>query len=455
MSLQILMLAWEYPPDHVGGLGRHVCHLARAMTGKGARVTVLTRGVPGQPPERDDSGVTVISAQPYGLHPPDFVTWAAEFNVSLLETCNRLFSRGDFDLVHAHDWIVAYAARALKHSWEVPLIATVHATEFGRQKGLHTPMQHHISETEWWLCYEAWKVITCSRYMKDEVLRVFSVPGDKVEVIPNGISDSWFEVPRRPDPEPLVIYVGRLVPEKGPHILVEAMSDILIDFPTARLVLAGSGPMEGDLKKMIYERGLGKVVDMPGHLDDGALKDLYSRSWVACFPSSYEPFGIVALEAMATGVPCVVGDAGGLREIVEDKVTGLVVPPEDPGALARAVKLLLGDRLLGGYLSENAKRVVRERFSWPDIAGRTLQVYEEVLNTRELVRLREERPPLVSRKTLFRPPTQDRIFTSRVLRGEEKAEKSVVEEKAAAGSGDFLQEGSAQGAGGDRIFFDR
>lgn len=373
------MLAWEYPPNHVGGLGRHVCHLSEAMVRQGAEVTVLTRGSPGKPVFRRDRGVEIISAVPYDLHPPDFVTWAAQFNVSLMETCNKLFSRGYFDLVHAHDWIVAYAARALKHSWEIPLVATIHATECGRQKGLHNSMQNHISQTEWWLCYEAWRVITCSEYMKSEVRRLFSVPEDKIQVIPNGIDDSWFGLSKRVESEPLLLYVGRLVPEKGPQVLLESINSVLSEFPTAKMVFAGSGPLEGFLKEEVFRNGLGKVVEFAGHLGDDELRDLYSRAWVAVFPSSYEPFGIVALEAMASGTPCVVGDTGGLSEIVEDGSTGYKVRPDDPYGLSRILRLLLGDEEKRYYVAENAKRVVRARYSWKDVATSTLSVYRRIL----------------------------------------------------------------------------
>lgn len=382
MGIRVLMLTWEYPPDHVGGLGRHVYHLSEAMANQGAEVTVLTRGIPGRPSKREKSGVKVISAMPYDLHPPNFVTWAAQFNVSLMEKCSKVFSKKCFDVIHAHDWIVAYAARALKHSWEAPLIATIHATECGRQRGLHTPMQHHISQTEWWLCYEAWKVITCSGYMKDEVRRLFSVPDDKVQIIPNGIPDSWFKVPKRHESEPLLLYVGRLVPEKGSHILVESMNDIVVDYPTAKLIIAGGGPMEGHLKAEVYRNGLGRIVEFVGHVGDKQLRDLYSRAWVAVFPSSYEPFGIVALEAMATGTPCVVGDAGGLREIVEDGVTGYKVEPDNPRALGQILKYLLSDSEKRYQIARNAKTTVKSKYSWNDIASTTLSAYGKVLEAK-------------------------------------------------------------------------
>jgi glycogen(starch) synthase len=247
------MLSWEYPPHHVGGLGRHVCHLSRALARLGVRVTVVTRSPDGRGAVWDDEGVKVVTAPAYDLHPPDFVTWAAQFNVSLMEAVVGNLSAGDFDLVHAHDWIVAYAARALKYSWGVPLVGTIHATEQGRQNGIHNPLQQHISETEWWLCYQACRVVTCSQYMKDEVVRVFGVPGDKVRVIPNGISPSWFDLTRSPAQRPLVIFVGRLVPEKGPQTLVESMPSVLSEFPEARLVIAGDWPLEDDIRRRIYQ----------------------------------------------------------------------------------------------------------------------------------------------------------------------------------------------------------
>lgn len=372
------MLAWEYPPEHVGGLGRHVCHLGRALARQEASVTVLTRGV-GKNATWYDQGVTVVPALPYGLNPPDFVTWAAQFNVSLMEVASREFAAGEFDVIHGHDWIVAYAARALKHSWNLPLVATVHATEHGRQKGLHNAVQRHISETEWYLCYEAWRVITCSKYMQNEVCGVFGLPRDKVRVIPNGISPAWFSLQPCPDPDPLVAFVGRLVPEKGPHVLVEAMSSVLAEFPRARLVLAGGGPMEHDIRRRVYELGLGNVVSLPGHLDDRGLKDLYSRAWVACFPSSYEPFGIVALEAMATGVPCVVGDAGGLAEIIDHRVTGMRVNPGDVDALSNTIRMLIRDSAMRRALSARAQEVALRDYSWDDIALSTIEVYREVV----------------------------------------------------------------------------
>jgi glycogen(starch) synthase len=307
------------------------------------------------------------------------MSWALEFNVALLESAIRDL-RPEFDIIHAHDWIVGYASRALKHAWRVPLVCTVHATECGRQNGLHTPMQRHISETEWWMCFESWRIITCSHCMRREVMGTFGVPGDKIRVIPNGISNDWFEIPRKPSQDPTILYVGRLVPEKGPQVAVEAMPDILRQFPKAKLLIAGTGPMEDHLRKQLADLRLGASVELLGMQRDRALRELYGKAHVAVFPSSYEPFGIVALEAMASGVPCIVGDAGGLSEIIRHSVTGLKVRPKDPMSLASAVKQVLSDKHLSQSLQKNARKVAYEEYSWDDIAERTRETYSEVIH---------------------------------------------------------------------------
>ena len=129
-----------------------------------------------------------------------------------------------------------------------------------------------------------------------------------------------------------------------------------------------------------------------GRLGDRELKDLYSRAWVAAFPSSYEPFGIVALEAMATGVPCIVGNTGGLREIVAGGETGLVVEPDNPLALAGAISELLSNPDRAEAMAGRAKRVALADYSWSDIAGKTVAVYDEVLGNRAVIDSSVEAP---------------------------------------------------------------
>jgi len=144
---------------------------------------------------------------------------------------------GNFHLVHGHDWLVAYVSRAVKHAFRIPMVATIHATEYGRNYGLHNNTQRHISDVEWWMIYESWRAICCSHYMKGELQHVFQVPDDKIRIIPNGVNTEAFRMTdnscRREDyaspDEQIVLYVGRLVREKGVQVLLDAT---YIEIPT-------------------------------------------------------------------------------------------------------------------------------------------------------------------------------------------------------------------------------
>ena len=250
-----------------------------------------------------------------------------EYAVSLVN------SLAELDLIHAHDWLVAYAGRALKQAYKVPLIATIHATEYGRNQGLHNDLQRYISDVEWWLVYEAWRVIVCSSYMSKELQRVFQAPTDKLRIVPNGVdlkryqrtgqelSRPSFATPE----EKIVLFVGRLVQEKGVHLLIEAIPKILHYCSGVKFIIAGRGPAEDYLKNKAMDLGVANRIYFTGYIDDETRDLLYREAAVAVFPSLYEPFGMVVLEAMAARTPVVVADVGGLSEIVAHEVNGLKV----------------------------------------------------------------------------------------------------------------------------------
>lgn len=135
--MKVLMLSWEYPPIIVGGIAPHVYDLTRALTANGAEVHLITAGGRDAPAFEDVNGVKVYRVLPYQVSSPDFVTWVAQFNVALLERAIPILADRSFQIVHAHDWLVAYAARAIKYAARLPLVVTIHATEYGRNNGLH------------------------------------------------------------------------------------------------------------------------------------------------------------------------------------------------------------------------------------------------------------------------------------------------------------------------------
>jgi glycogen(starch) synthase len=390
---RVLMLSWEFPPRLIGGIARHVDELSHALAAAGTEVDVLTAFHPGAPRTEilpaGEGRVKVLRAGESPVQPLDFPSEIHQLNFALLA---RLLEEGEtkYDLLHAHDWLVAFAARTLKQGRQLPLVATVHATEEGRNGGLFSPLQHYIHSIEWLLTYDAWRVICCTEAMRAEVQRSLRTPPDKVRVVPNGIDPGRVrgrfppaEVAafRRRWAEPddrIVMFVGRLVVEKGVDTLVEAMPEVLTEHPHAKLVVAGGGD-HSSFAARATELGVRERVVFTGFLPEADLPKLYAVSDVAVFPSHYEPFGIVALEAMAAGVPVVTSDAGGFREVVRHLETGLHTWVGNPSSLAWGIKQVLGNAELASKLREHGPREVKARYGWDRIARQTQAVYEEVL----------------------------------------------------------------------------
>ena len=382
--MRVLMFSWEYPPRVVGGLSRHVQELGRAMAAE-HEVHVIALG--DRESDESDRGVHVHRVDVPGPRCEDFLQWSSQLTVGMLAAGARLaYETGPFDVVHAHDWTSAFAGVGMKHAYRIPLIATIHATEFGRNSGLHTPMQRRISDIEWYLGYEAWRVIVCSRHMRTELMNVFGIPGDKIEVIPNGVVPGQFaegDVPGSSlgiDPgDEVIAFVGRLVYEKGVQVLLEAMPQVLAARPNAKLFVIGTGPYGDELRRLVDQRRLGHAVRMLGFVSDQQRNAVYRRARAAVVPSLYEPFGITALEAMAAGAPVVASAVGGLQEIITHGRNGLLVPAGDPVQLGAALVSVLADEALRCNLTQAAAYDIRTTYDWRAIARRTAAVYAQVL----------------------------------------------------------------------------
>ncbi|GAA4928182.1 glycosyltransferase family 4 protein [Actinoplanes utahensis] len=383
---RILMLSWEYPPLLVGGLGRHVHALATTLARAGHEVTVVTRHTPGALLEEYSEGVRVVRAPDdppaFPVTGGDLLAWAVAFNHTLTRAALRACRTGGFDVVHAHDWLVAHTAMTVRDHLDVPLVATIHATESGRHQG-HLPHPHNrtIDDIERWLADQADRVIVCSDYMKREITRLFGVPADRVDVVYNGVDTlRWRARPRAvaaartryAGDGPLISYAGRLVYEKGVQLLLAALPALRDRFPGLRVVIAGDGPYRAELEALAAGA---PEVSFAGFLGGHELTALMGASDCYVVPSIYEPFGMVALEASAAGTPVAVAATGGLAEIVDHGVTGVTFPPGDPYALAEAVDSVLADRDYARSLALRARDRVRDDFNWPAIAAGTATVY--------------------------------------------------------------------------------
>lgn len=387
--MRILMLTWEYPPRIVGGIARVVHDLSHKLVKDGHEVTVVTYKDGDSPEYEDDKGVKVYRVNNYMISPNNFIDWIMQLNFNMVAKATEIINKeGKFDCIHAHDWLVAYAAKTLKNSYEMPIVSTIHATEAGRNSGIHDETQRYINDTEWLLTYESTEVIVNSNYMKCELQRLFGLPFEKINVVPNGINlnnfsgiekDYDFRRQYAMDNEKIILYVGRLVYEKGIQNLISAMPKILQGYNDTKLVIAGKGGMLDELRAQSNRMGLGNKVYFTGYLNSKQVQKMYKCADIAVFPSTYEPFGIVALEAMLAGIPTVVSDIGGLNEIVTHGVDGMKSYAGNSNSIADSVLTLLYDHRLCDNISKKAKNKVKEQFNWNKIAQDTHFIYEKAI----------------------------------------------------------------------------
>jgi glycogen(starch) synthase len=405
--MRVLMISWEYPPVIQGGLGRHVRRLSEQLAAGGVDVHVLTRGGAEHPAREILHGVTVHRVQEpsFPLDLDRFLHWVQEMNNHMVALGLELTAgatpqlratselevtlEDGFDLVHSHDWLVADAGRRISRERGLPWLVTIHATEHGRHQGwVGKPPQSDIHELEAGMAQEADHLITCSQYMRGHVARVFGVNAPKITVVPNGVDARELEPTDRrelrarfaaPD-ELLVLLVGRLVHEKGFHLALEALAPIVHLRGKVRFVVAGTGSAEGELKRQAKQLRLGRAGTFLGWVGDDTLHALYRAADLCIVPSIYEPFGIVALEAMASGCVCIVADTGGLREVVPgDGTVGLRFPAGDTGALRVLLGRVLEDESERSRLVAGALEHVLS-FSWEQ-ASQTLRLVYDRLTT--------------------------------------------------------------------------
>ncbi len=408
--MRVLLVSWEYPPVVVGGLGRHVHHLATALAAEGHEVVVLAR----RPTGTDGSthpteavvadGVLVVAVAEDPAHfafGVDMIEWTLALGHAMVRAGLALSKPGVGegwvpDVVHAHDWLVAHPAIALAEFFDVPLVTTFHATEAGRHSGwVSGRVNRQVHSIEWWLAQESDAVITCSASMDDEVARLFAPPGP-MHVVRNGIDTStWTFRPRtRTDEAPALLYVGRLEYEKGVQDLIAALPRLRRTHPGTTLTIVGDGTQRDHLVELARAHRVRRSVTFAGSADhDGVLAHLH-RADALVLPSRYEPFGIIALEGAAAGIPLVASTAGGLGEAVTDGVTGRSFAPGDVAGLAAAVRRSLDEPERTRALVDAARDRLTADFDWSTVARETATV---LVAAKRRVRTPYARPHVVER----------------------------------------------------------
>lgn len=399
------MVSWEYPPVIIGGLGRHVYQLATALAADGHEVVVLSRRPSGTDPSTHPTtdevheGVRVIAAaeDPHEFDfGRDLMAWTLAMGHAMIRAGLALHAKGwQPDVVHAHDWLVAHSAIALAEVFDVPMVSTVHATEAGRHSGWvsgHISRQVHAVES--WFVRDSDSLITCSASMAEEISELFGPGLAEITVIRNGIDSShWQFAARQARTGPAeLLFFGRLEYEKGVHEAIAALPRIRRSHPGTTLTIAGEGTQQEWLMEVARKHKVLKAVHFVGRVDHDELLALLHRADVAVLPSHYEPFGIVALEAAAAGIPLVTSNVGGLGEAVINGQTGVSCPPRDVAVLAAAVRRVLDDPAGAQQRAIAARERLTSDFDWHTVAAETAQVY---LAAKRREREAQSRRPIV------------------------------------------------------------
>ena len=387
--MKILVLAWEFPPRIVGGISRHVAELYPELVNLGHEIHLLTVEFGQAPRYEEVEGLRVHVSESH-----NFFHWIANMNESMGQHGGKLLLEdGPFDIIHAHDWLVGDAAIALKRIFKVPLVATIHATEYGRHNGIYNDTHRYIHGKETNLVAEAWRVIVCTNYMRLEVERALHSPWDKIDVVYNGISVEkrepspefeYWQFRRRfaTDKEKIVYYVGRMTYEKGVNLLLSAAPKVIWEMGgDAKFVIIGGGNLD-PLKHQAWNLGIRDKCYFTGFMPEDDLNQFRLVADCAVFPSLYEPFGIVALESFAARVPVVVSDTGGLPEVVRQGKTGVVTRAGNPDSIAWGIVEILKNPDYANWLVENAYEDLDIRFNWYKLAQQTEGVYGRILHER-------------------------------------------------------------------------
>ena len=383
--MRIALLSWETLYSiPVGGVGVHVTELAAALERKGHEVHVFTRMGYGQSLYDRIEGVHYHRC-PFDLN-LDFIE---EVNNMCRSFVDHVYQTedfiGPFDIIHAHDWLASNAMIWIKEGRGRKGILTIHSTEYGRcGNSFCSGRSAAVREGERAGTYSADNVIAVSRALKEEVMWMYEVPDWKVSVVYNGVDphhfDGWIDPGQirggyQVGPmDPMVLFVGRMVEQKGPDLLIEAVPSILRFYPETKFVLAGDGEMRQAVEHRAHELNVSHATRFVGFRKGWDLVDLYRACDVVCVPSRNEPFGIVVLEAWSAGKPVVVSNHGGPNEYVWHEVNGLKVYP-NPDSVAWGLGTLFLNFERARWMGRNGRMAVEEAFNWDTVGDQVLSVY--------------------------------------------------------------------------------
>lgn len=417
---RILMLGWEFPPVQAGGLGVACYGLARAIR----NFIDVTFVVPRSDPRMALEGVRIFGMNelPAALNITDpelnrlqgalpeleFYQLSAAACASVRkgyqvqEQLGRIsfqelfsdeevygqrllakvsayaeglveaFGEGDFDLIHAHDWLTYLAGVRLKKHTGKPLLLHVHALETDRAGRDARNTMYYVERFGMQMCD---RIIAVSEYTKQNIIELYGIPEDKIEAIHNGIDPQPVFRAEHHVPEKIVAFVGRLTHQKGPYHLLETAEKVIKRFPNVRFVIAGTGEKMKELIDWTAFRGLSRHFLFTGFVARAKVEQLLAVADVYFMPSVSEPFGLSALEAAQFKVPCVISKQSGVAEMLTHALTA---DYWDTDQFAEHIVRLLSDEAYHQQVIESMQADM-ENISWDDAATRVIREYRKFL----------------------------------------------------------------------------
>ncbi len=379
MSIDVLMLGWEYPPFISGGLGTACYGLTRAMANMDVDILMLlpasTWGIEGQECnffEMESSSVESPEHLKFKPVPAELPNPYSGSSTSLQQSayrsrslrircagaiggydgnlvervgeyarcCAELIKDQSFDVIHAHDWVTYPAGIALSAKFSKPLIVHVHATEFDRSG---SSINHKIFDIERKGMETASVIIAVSEYTADIIVKNYGIPRSKIVVVHNGISAKpvAFENRFQKNGEKIVLFLGRITGQKGPYHFVETAEKVLEKIKNVKFVMAGWGDLAPSTIEAVAAKGLGTKILFTGFLRGKEVERAYHAADIYVMPSVSEPFGLTAVEAIQHKVPVILSKTTGVGEVLN---RGAVkVDFWDSGKMAEAIVEILNN----------------------------------------------------------------------------------------------------------------
>ena len=360
-NIRISLFSSEYPPHIFGGLGTHVDQITTSL----ADSVSFELFVPKWGKYRNSVPAIRIREVPIPYAQTNIEFWL-RFCQNAVSAASKFFN--SLDLIHCHDWMTILAGIKLRELLGIPLIYNVHLP----QTSGPTLCIENIGLTG------ADLVIVNSHAVRNE-LETRHLKIRSLKVVPNGVDiTSFCPAPGWPSDDGYILFVGRLVPQKGVDLLLRAFGVLLHRCPETHLVIVGDGEQELYLRRVARWLGIFHRVKFVNWQSGEKLVDYYKRAQVVVAPSYYEPFGIVALEAMACGRPVIASRVGGLEEFIEDGVQGYLVPVGDYLQLAQRLAYLILNPELRIQMGK-AARAKALRFTWKSIGNDILSLYQGII----------------------------------------------------------------------------